>query len=79
MDPLFEKGKKSLSRKPLRILQALAKDEKSETRELFQECLKKAIKRVVVKRHRLQTPLKGPLLCSFKGRAVCYDVFSPLR
>ena len=79
MDPLFGKEKKSLSRKPLRILQTLVHEDKPETKKLFQECLKKAQKRVVVKRHRLQTPLKGPLLCSFKGRAVCYDVFSPLR
>ena len=78
MDPLFSKEKKSLSRKPLRILQTLAQENETETEKLFQECLKKAGKRVVVKRHRLQPALKGPLLCSFKGRAVCYDVFSPV-
>ena len=79
MDPLFGKEKKSLSQKPLRILQALADESGKDTQKLFQEGLKKATNRLVMKRHRLQPSLKGPLVCSFKGRSVCYDVFSPLK
>lgn len=78
MDPFFGKEKKSLSSKSLRILQTLARED-CEFKELFQKCLQKAGKRLVVKRHRLQPSLKGPLLCSFRGRSVCYDVFSPLN
>ena len=77
MDPLFGKEKKSLSTKPLRILQTLAHREPEETEKLFQMSLKTAKKRVIVKRHRLQPAFKYPLRHSFKGRAVCYDVFFP--
>lgn len=77
MDPLFGREKKSLSTKSLRILQTLVHKEKNETEKLFQESLKMAGKRVIVKRHRLQPSFKGPFRHSFKGRAVCYDVFCP--
>ena len=77
MDPLFGKEKKSLSTKPLRILQALIREEKNETETLFRKSLKTADKRVIVKRHRLQPSFEGPLRCSFAGRTVCYDVFFP--
>ena len=78
MDPLFETEKKSLSGKPLQILQTLTEKNRANTHTLFKEGLKKAANRLVVKRHRLEASLKGPLLCSFKGRAICYDVFSPV-
>lgn len=76
MDPMFGERKKSLSRKPLRVLKSLvdsAKDQKA----LFALALKKAGKRVVVKRHRREAPMQKNSLCSFPGRSVCYDVFSP--
>ena len=77
MDPLFQSRKKSLSHKPLRILKALV-GETRHKQALFELALKKAKKRVVVKRHRLEHPLKGGhRLCSYKGRSVCYDVFRP--
>lgn len=79
MDPLFGKKKKSLSTKPLRILQTLTGGNNEDTQKLLSEGLKKATNRLVMKRHRLQPPLKGPHVCSFKGRAICYDVFSPLQ
>ena len=75
MDPMFQK--KSLSQKPLLILKQLVGETKDKE-TLFQQALTKAKKRVVVKRHRLETPFQKPL-CSFKGRSACYDVFSPLR
>lgn len=77
-DPLFQENKKSLSQKSLRILQELTFQENQNTEELFEVCLKKAKNRVVMKRHRLQKPFKGNLLCTFSGRSVCFDVFAPV-
>ena len=75
-DPLFPEDKKSLSRKSLRILQELTFQEGEQSKELFEACLKKAKKRVVAKRHKLQKPMSKNLLCTFSGRSVCFDVFA---
>ena len=77
MDPMFG-AKKSLSPKPLRILKKLAGEAK-EKEALFKLALQQAQKRVVVKRHRLDLPFPLKSLCSFKGRSVCYDVFTAGR
>ena len=77
MDPMFHNSKKSLSQKPLRILKTLAGEAKG-VDLLFQEALKKARKRVVVKRHRLQPPIFQKPLSSFFGRSVCFDVYQGL-
>ena len=90
MDPMFCESKKSLSAKPLRILKALADEEAARrgrepkpgpagARALLCEALKKARKRVAVKRHRLQPPvlLQPRPLCSFSGRSVRFDVYRP--
>lgn len=77
MDPMFGGRKKSLSKKPLRILKELAGDT-IDKQELFNLALLKAKNRVVVKRHKLDKPLKKQILCSFKGHSVCYDVFNPI-
>lgn len=76
MDPMFGGKKKSLSRKSLRILKELVGETKDQT-ALFNLSLKKAKRRVVVKRHRLEPPLQKNSLCSFQGRSTCYDVFAP--
>lgn len=78
MDPMFGNKKKSLSQKSLRILKELV-GETSAQKSLFDLALKKAKKRVVVKRHRLEPPFLGRCLCSFQGHSVCYDVFQPTR
>ena len=77
MDPMFEGRKKSLSKKPLRILKELV-GETTDKQALFKQALLKAKKRVVVKRHKLDSPLQQNILCSFKGHSVCYDVFNPI-
>ena len=77
MDPMFTSSKKSLSNKPLRILKELV-GEPDKPEILFKESLGKALNRIVVKRHKHQQPISlGSLICTFQGRSVCYDVFSP--
>ncbi len=76
IDPMFASDKKSLSTKPLRILKELV-GESNEAEILFKEALGKALNRIVVKRHKHQKPKLGSLVCTFSGRSVCYDVFSP--
>ena len=75
MDPMFGERKKSLSKKELRILKQLVGETKNQ-KELFHLALKIAKKRLVVKRHHLDPPLHKNRLCTFKGRSVCYDVFT---
>ena len=77
IDPMFGGRKKSLSKKPLKILKKLV-GETIDKQELFNLALLKARKRVVVKRHKLDRPLKVNILCTFKGHSVCYDVFNPI-
>ena len=76
MDPMFTGRKKSLSKKPLRILKKIV-GETINKQILFNTALLKAKKRVIVKRHKLDKPLQKNILCSFKGHSVCYDVFHP--
>ena len=78
MDPMFGDKKKSLSKKSLRILKELVGETKNQ-QILLDLALNKARKRVVVKRHRLESPLQKTSLCSFKGHSVCYDVFMPRK
>ena len=78
IDPMFGDRKKSLSRKPLKILKELVGEAK-DTQLLFKMALKKTKNRVVVKRHHLESPLHKNKICSFKGRSVCYDVFIPKK
>lgn len=77
MDPMFQTNKKSASGKPLWILQQITRSPPEEISALFEEALKKSQKRIVVKRGKREKPFKGPLLCSFSGRAIRFDVFSP--
>ena len=78
MDPMFQPNKKSASGKPLWILQQITNPDQEKTLFLFKEALKIPKKRVVVKRGRREKPFEGPLLCSFSGRAIRFDVFSPI-
>ena len=73
IDPMFGEEKKSLSQKSMRILKQLVGNTKQQ-KLLFNLALKKAKKRVVVKRHRLEQPFKTPIF-TFKGRSICYDIF----
>ena len=77
IDPMFGGRKKSTSKKDLRILKELTGG-KNNKEEIFQSALLKAKQRVVVKRHKLEKPLKPKPLFSFKGQSVCYDVFQPI-
>ena len=76
MDPMFGDKKKSLSNKSLRILKMLV-GETRDKKELFALARTKALRKVVVKRHRLEAPFKAHRLCCFEGQSTCYDVFSP--
>ncbi len=84
LDPMFPEGKKSLSEKPLRILRILTESSPpgrpspASAKELLQEALKKARRRAVVKRHRLEPPLLKRPLCSFHGRSTRFDVYKGL-
>ena len=78
MDPMFQSRKKAASGKELWILQQITKTNEKSTTELFEEALKTSRKRIVVKRGRREKPFKGPLLCSFSGRASRFDVFAPI-
>lgn len=78
IDPMF-KGKKSLSSRPLKILETLV-GPSHQAEQMFQQALTKANKKVVVKRHRLEPEKQGAVkLCTFAGRSVCYDVFTPKK
>ena len=78
MDPMFQLNKKAASGKALWILQQITKTNETDTKKLFEEALKKSGKRVVVKKGKREKPFKGPLLCSFSGRAIRFDVFAPI-
>ena len=77
MDPMFQPNKKAASGKALWILQQITTADEKNITELFEEALKKSRKRIVVKRGKRERPFKGPLLCSFSGRAIRFDVFAP--
>ena len=74
IDPMFGARKKSLSQKSLRILQTLV-GETQNKKLLFEEALKKAKQKVIVKRHKLDKALSSHFITSFKGHSTCYDVF----
>jgi len=74
IDPMFAGRKKSLSGKGLRILKSLV-GETQNKEQLFKEALKKAKKKVIVKRHKLDQALSPHFIASFKGHSACYDVF----
>ena len=78
MDPMFQPNKKSASGKPLWILQQITHPDREKTLSLFKEALKIPKKRIVVKRGKREKPFEGPLLCSFSGRAIRFDVFAPI-
>ena len=78
IDPMFGGRKKSTSKKELRILQQLTHGHDNK-QEIFKSALSKAKQRVVVKRHKLEKPLKPNALFCFKGQSICYDVFQPIR
>lgn len=78
MDPMFQPNKKSASGKPLWILQQITRPDREKTLSLFKEALKIPKKRIVVKRGRREKSFEGPLLCSFSGRAIRFDVFAPI-
>ena len=78
MDPMFQPNKKAASGKGLWILQQITETNEKKPIELFEEALNKSRKRIVVKRGRREKPFKGPLLCSFSGRAIRFDVFAPI-
>jgi len=76
IDPMFAGRKKSLSPKALRILKELV-GETQNKEELFDWALRKAKKKIIVKRHKLDKSLSPHSIASFKGHSLCYDVFSP--
>lgn len=76
LDPMFPAARKTLERKPLRILRQLVGDDDDST-QLFDTAMRCARRRVVVKRPSKAPPLAGRdpevIHC---GRAVRYDVYS---
>ena len=76
MDPMFGERKTRQSQKSLRILKEIV-GPTTNRQELFDLALKKALKRVVVKRHRLEPSMGKVQPQVFKGRSICYDVFRP--
>ena len=74
IDPMFGGRKKSLSQKPLRVLKDLV-GETQNKELLFKQALKKAKKKVVIKRHKLDQALSSNFTASFKGHSTCYDIF----
>ena len=76
IDPMFGGRKKSLSQKPLRILKSLTGA--TQNKELiFEWALKKAKKKVIVKRHKLDQALNPHFIYCVRGHSTCYDIFCP--
>ncbi len=77
LDPMFAPGRKTLERRPMRVLRLLA-GEDEDAAALLSAALKAASKRVVVKRALRAAPLADlPPKVSHKGQAVRYDVYIP--
>ncbi|MCC6682097.1 MAG: class I SAM-dependent methyltransferase [Phycisphaeraceae bacterium] len=77
LDPMFAPGRKTLERRPLRVLRLLA-GEDEDAAALLSVAMKAASKRVVVKRPLRAAPLADlPPKVSHKGQAVRYDVYIP--
>ena len=78
IDPMFPQRKKTaLVKKEMQVLQKLlAIDDKQNSKELLTIALKRAKKRVVVKRHRLSKSIEGfsPNL-QFIGKSCRFDVY----
>lgn len=79
MDPMFEKPKKSAkSPKEMQLLQGLVgESSEAQEQELLDLSIAHATARVVVKRPLKGKTLKGPLMHSFKGQSIRYDVYRP--
>lgn len=76
MDPMFGGKKTRLSQKSIHILKEIV-GPTANKQELFELALKKALKKVVVKRHRLEPSIGKNKPSVFKARSICYDVFRP--
>lgn len=77
LDPMFPAGRKTVEKKPMRVLRELVGDN-DDADTLFAAALRSATKRVVVKRPLRAEPLAGVTpKVSHKGQAVRYDVYIP--
>lgn len=78
LDPMFEysKIKSALPRIEMQIFRALVGPD-VDAKELLQQAIRVAKKRVVVKRPRKELPMLDQVQHSFEGRAVSYDLYMP--
>ncbi len=79
LDPMFPAGRKTLERRPLRMLRLLAGDD-ADADELLTWALRTGIRRIVVKRPRKASLLAGrePTV-SYAGKAVRWDVYTSVQ
>lgn len=79
LDPMFPAGRKTLERRPLRLLRLLAGDD-ADADELLAWALHTAARRVVVKRPRKAPFLAGrePMV-AHAGKAVRWDVYTAVQ
>ena len=77
MDPMFPKNSKRASPKALQILQRITTSNRDTHQELLNLAREKSSGRVVVKRHRKDQALEGPLQGSLQGRSIVFDIFKP--
>jgi len=77
LDPMFPPGRRTVEKKPMRVLRLIAGDA-DDADALFAAALRGATKRVVVKRPLRAAPLAGVApKVSHRGQAVRYDVYIP--
>ncbi len=76
LDPMFPLGRKTVERKPMRVLRLLAGDD-ADAAKLLPAALAIARRRVVVKRPRRAMPLGTTPDVSHAGKAARYDVYLP--
>lgn len=76
LDPMFPPGRKTVERRPMRVLRELV-GEDPDAPALLEAALAVARKRVVVKRPRRAEPLRKTPTTSHAGTSVRYDVYVP--
>ena len=59
----------------MQLLQKITENNKLDVKKLAQKALKKAQKRVVIKRHLHQAPILKDPTHSYSGKSVCYDMY----
>jgi len=77
LDPMFPSGRKTVERKPMRVLRRLVGHDR-DADELFRAALAAGPKRVIVKRPARAAPIVDiPPTSTHRGAAMRYDVYVP--